>query len=102
MAICHIFNLSLKEGLIPQVWKSAMVLPLQKNKQESFSAANSISILPVLSKLMEKVVLEQILHNFLLNDLNSHCQHAYKADHSTCTALTDMTDKWLTLLIIRS
>lgn len=44
---------------------------------------------------MEKVVLEQILHYFSLNELNSDFQHAYKADHSTCIALTEMIDKWL-------
>ena len=98
LPICHIFNLSLKEGIFPQVWKSAKVVPLPKNKQKSFSAVNSrpISILPVLSKLMERVVLKQVLYYFSFNQLNSDFQHAYKSDHSTCTALTDMVDKWLT------
>lgn len=43
---------------------------------------------------MEKVVLEQILHYFSLNELNSDFQPTYKADHSTHTALTEMIDKW--------
>lgn len=30
LPICHIFNLSLQEGLFPQVWKSAKVVPLPK------------------------------------------------------------------------
>ena len=97
LPICHIFNLSLQEGLFPQIWKSAKVVPLPKNKREGFSAVNSrpISILPVLSKLMEKVVLKQVLYYFSINQLNSEFQHAFKSDHSTCTALTDMVDKWL-------
>lgn len=100
LPICHIFNLSLKEGLFPQVWKSAKVVPLPKNKRDSFSAGNSrpISILPVLSKLMEKVVLEQVLYYFSCNQLNSDFQHAYKSDHSTGTALTEMVDKWLSYI----
>ena len=46
---------------------------------------------------MEKVVLEQILHYFSLNELNSDFQAAYKADHSTHTALTEIIDKWFLL-----
>lgn len=94
LPICHIINLSVKEG-IPcfTLKKKEEVVPLQKNKRESFSAANSkrISILPMLSKLMEKVVLEQRLHYSPLNELNSDFQPAYKADHSTCTTLIEMT-----------
>lgn len=45
---------------------------------------------------MVKVVPEQILQYFSVNDLKSHIQHTHKADHSTCTALTAMTDRWLT------
>ena len=100
LPICHIFNLSLRSGSFPQVWKSAKVVPIPKNKRESLSAVNSrpISILPVLSKLMEKVVFKQILNYFLSNQLNSDFQHAYKADHSTCTALTEMVDTWLSYI----
>lgn len=56
--ICHIFNLSLKLRLFPLMWKSAKVVLILKNKQENLTTANSrpFSILPVLSKLMEKVV----------------------------------------------
>lgn len=94
LPICHTFNSSLKEGLFPRIWKSAKVVPLLKSKHQSFSADNSrpISILPVLSKLMEKCVFEQIRHYFSLDDLNSDFQHAYHSDHSTCTAITEMTD----------
>ncbi len=44
---------------------------------------------------MEKVVFNQILTYFSSNQLHSDFQHAYKADHSTCTALTEMVDTWL-------
>lgn len=55
--LSHIFNLTLKEGIHPQVWKVARVTPLPKNKKHSFTGSNSrpISILPVLGKVMEKI-----------------------------------------------
>lgn len=70
----HIFNFILKEGLFSQLWKSTKFVLLPKNKwQWSFSAANStpISILPVLSKLMEKVLLEQIQYYTIFHLINS-------------------------------
>ncbi len=97
LPICHIFNLSLLKGVCPTAWKAAKVIPLPKNKKDMFSGANSrpISILPVLSKLMEKVVFDQISLYFSFNKLNSEFQHAYKKDHSTSTALMQMTDQWM-------
>ena len=97
LPICHIFNLSLQEGVFPQAWKAAKVIPLPKNKNEVFRGANSrpISILPLLSKLLERLVFDQITHYFSVNELNSDFQHAYKKGHSTSTALMQMTDQWL-------
>ena len=97
LPICHIFNLSLLKGVCPLSWKAAKVIPLPKNKEDMFSGANShpISILPVLSKLMERVVFDQVSSYFSINKLNSEFQHAYKKDHSTITALMQMTDQWM-------
>lgn len=39
--ICYIFNLSLKEGIYPQVWKVTKVTPLPKNRKEEFTGSNS-------------------------------------------------------------
>lgn len=95
--VCHIFNLSLRDGIFPQDWRAAKIIPISKNSRASFCGANSrpISILPTLSKLLERIVFDQILHYFSANELDTVHQHAYKQSHSTCTALTEMTDDWL-------
>lgn len=95
--ICYILNLSLQEGIFPKAWKPAKVIPSPKNKKEPFIGANSrpISILPVLSKLMELVVFNQISIYFSINELNNEFQPAYKEGNSTSTALMQMTDQWL-------
>ena len=50
------------------------------------------SIHPALSKLLERLVFSEILNDFSVNGLDSEFQHAY----STCAAITQMTDDWLT------
>lgn len=93
----YIFNQCLKWVVCPQAWKDAKVIPLPKNGKANFTGTNSrpISILPVLGKLMEKIIFDQIQFYFSGNELSSDFQHAYRERYSTCTALSQMTDDCL-------
>jgi hypothetical protein len=44
---------------------------------------------------MGKIVFDQIQCYFSENKLTTDFQLAYREGHSTCTALTTMTDDWL-------
>lgn len=44
---------------------------------------------------MEKTAFKEIQHYFASNDLSTEYQHAYREEHSTVTALTQMADEWL-------
>ena len=63
--ITHILNLSFNKGVCPQTWKIAKFVPLPKNTTVPFYGPNSrpISLLPALSKIMERIVFEQIQNN---------------------------------------
>ena len=95
--ICHIYNQCILNGVWPQSWKEGKILPLPKDKKLPFNGPNSrpISLLPVLSKLLEKLVFEQVQRYFTENSLTTEFQHAYRAGHSTCTAMLQMSDNWL-------
>ena len=71
--ICHIFNLSLEESLCPQACREAKVIPLPKSGKVAFTGSNSrpISLLPALSKLLEKSVFDQIQCYFSVNKLTT-------------------------------
>ena len=60
--ICHIFNVSLLESVFPQAWREAKVIPLPKNSKAYFNGSSSrpISLLPTISKLLGKIVFDQI------------------------------------------
>lgn len=97
LPVCHILNCSIREGVFPHAWRVAKVIPIIKDSKSAFNGSNCrpISILPVLSKILERIIFDQILTYFTKNGLDSKHQHAYKAGHSTATALAHMTDDWL-------
>ena len=65
-------------------WGCRQMLP--KNSKAPLTGSNSrpISLLPTLSKLLEKIVFDQIQCYFTVNKLTTDFQHAYSV-HSTYT-----------------
>ena len=84
-----IMNQSLLSGVFPDSFKRAMVIPLLKkpNLDLMYENYRPISNLSFMSKLLERIVAKQLLEHITENDLDVKCQSAYKAFHSTETAL---------------
>jgi len=60
--LCHIINLSLKCGIVPNAWKSArIVLVYKSGLRAAFDNYRPISILPIISKIIEKIVHKQLI-----------------------------------------
>lgn len=99
--ICHIMNLSLTQGVFPEAWKAAKVIPLPKNQKKTFTCANSrpISILPVLSELMERVVFDQVSHFLPVNELQF--QHTKRTSSRTALGQSSETNAVLLLFSAR-
>lgn len=94
--ITHMINLCLTKDIRPQGWKIAKIIPIPKNKNLQFSESNSrpISLLPILSKIMERIVYVENQSYFSNNNLFTDFQHAYREKYSTPTAMTQMLDNW--------
>lgn len=59
--VTHIINTCLQQSIFPDIWKQALVKPIPKiNNPEDFKDLRPISILPALSKVMERIVDLQI------------------------------------------
>ena len=79
-----IINQSLETGSFPDKLKIAKVKPLyKKNDSSSFCNYRPISLLPVISKIFEKVVHKQLLDYFTNNNLISDYQYGFRPNHST-------------------
>ena len=83
--LTHILNLSVMYGVFPSELKLAKVIPLYKaNDPMMFSNYRPVSVLPVFSK-----ILERIMYNQLLSFINKHkllyaYQFGFRINHSLC------------------
>ena len=56
-SLTHIFNQAITLSLFPDEWKTARVIPLYKNGQRNVAGNyRPISVLPAISKIMEKIL----------------------------------------------
>ena len=93
--LTHIINLSIRCGYFPDEWKISKVLPLYKVDIKSDpNNYRPISILPVISKIIEKVIFKQLYEYLTHNNLLAVSQHGFRPMHSTLTALIEATNNW--------
>ena len=88
--ITQIINKSLTSGYVPESFKSAVITPLLKKSSldiDNLTNYRPVSNLPFLSKVLEKVVSSRLLDYKVSNNLIESHQSAYRAGHSTETAL---------------
>ena len=95
-SLALIFNQSIATGIFPDEWKSARITPLFKKAGSRNDPSNyrPISIIPVVAKVFERIVYDQLYHYLNENDLLSQHQSGFRSLHSTVTALIEATDNW--------
>ena len=88
-ALTHIINLSILTNKFPSAWKVSKVIPLYK-KEDPLNPKNFslVAILPILSKVLEKVIFLQIINHMESNKFIHPCHNGFRANHSTCLLYT--------------
>ena len=89
-AITNIVNVSLASGTVPLPFKNALVTPLLKKSTldaQQLKNYRPVSNLPFLSKVLERIVLRQLMQHLEIHNLLEPFQSAYRKSHSTETAL---------------
>jgi hypothetical protein len=94
-----IINQSLHTGIFPEKLKIAKVNPLYKKESHHIlKNYRPISLLPVFSKIFEKVVFTQLYDYFHYHKLLYSSQYGYRKEHSTEQACIELVDRLINIL----
>ena len=92
--LCHIFNQSMREGIFPDELKKAKVTPVFKSgDKRDFTNYRPISVLPVFSKLLERIIYKRTVEFFDKHSLLYHGQFGFRTGYSTSMALASISNK---------
>ena len=91
--LTHIINSFVAVSSFPDAWKVARITPIPKsNNSNSNSNMRPISILPVLSKVFERLTHYQLVEHIDSQKLLKENISGFRKGHSTTTVLLDIRD----------
>lgn len=77
--LTHFFNLCLQTATFPERLKLALVVPIFKSgNKDSFNNYRPISLLPIFSKILEKIIYSYIATYLEQNNILHHCQYGFR------------------------
>jgi hypothetical protein len=89
-----LFNKSFELGVFPNELKIAKISPIFKGEdKELVMNYRPISVLPVLSKVLERLMYNRLLNYFDQNDLLTNKQFGFREQKTTCMAITRLVDQ---------
>ena len=97
--LARVFNLSLKEGVVPFEWKEANIIPLFKkgsrNKSENY---RPVSLTSVICKLLERLIKDHMVDFLVKHTLLNSSQHGFLKARSCLTNMLCFLEeitKWI-------
>lgn len=89
--LCTLFNKCINEENFSTIYKHVKVVPIHKSGQKTYNSYRPISIVPVISKIFEKLMFSQINEYFETNHLFSDRQFGFRQNLNTNNAVSDLT-----------
>ena len=92
--VCALFNSSLREGFVPNMWKSAYIHQVPKVSPPTLLEKHirPISLTPVLAKIMESFTCQRVI-NYISGVLDPQ-QYGSRKNSSTVHALVELIHCW--------
>ena len=92
-SLAYIFKSCIDAEIFPNEWKIAKVTPLfKKGSKRELGNYRPISVLPLVSKIFEKIIYHQLYDYLQENSLLNTYQSGFRSMHSTLTALLETTN----------
>lgn len=88
--ILHLVNTILTTSTFPSLWKTSKIVPIRKNDADD--TFRPISIMPILSKMMEHLIKAQIIDHVDESLMLHDCQSGFRKNRSTTSLLIGLTD----------
>ena len=89
-----VINQILNSGVFPEKLKIAKVIPIYKKDDNNFfNNYRPISLLPVISKIVEKCMYKQLYHYFQQNNMFCANQYGFRTGHCTEYAVLEIIDR---------
>lgn len=94
--LTKLINQSIESAVFPDVLKHALVVPIyKKGDPNDMNNYRPISLLPVVSKIFEKLIARQITSYFESNHLFCANQYGFRKKRNTSMAVLDLVEKVL-------
>ena len=84
--LAHLFNLSVQEQRFPRRWKLAHICPVPKTKRPTINDLRPIALLPLPSKILERIVLNT-LHPLFVENFGEEQFGARPSSSMTCALI---------------
>lgn len=95
-ALTFVLNFSIETNDFVNEWKSARVTPIFKSGDNHIvNNYRPVSVLPIVSKIIERHVFNAFYDYLSNNKLITNCQSGFRPKHSCETALNSLVDRWL-------
>ena len=92
--LAHIFNLSMYSGVVPGQFKIARVIPIFKNgEHHDITNYRPISVLPVFSKILERLVHNRLYRFMSRFNLLHNSQFGFRPNFSSALAIMEAYTK---------
>jgi len=89
----HIYNVCISNHYFPTAWKRSMIIPVAKKSNPTvYSDLRPISIIPVLSKIFEKLLASQLNQHLSESNILPECQSGFRAGYGCPGALLSIND----------
>ena len=97
--LARLFRLCFANGVQPQSWKIARVVPVHKKGPKSMMKNyRPISLLTIISKIMEGIINRQLVNHLETHQLFSSSQFGFRRGLGTSDLLTALQHSWATTL----
>jgi len=93
--LTYLCNLSLITGKVPHSLKIAKVTPIyKKGSKDIIANYRPVSVLPVFSKIYERLVYNRIMKFIEKHNILHKHQFGFRKNHSTCLAINTLIDQF--------